>query len=85
MRMLLALSALCLAAGCTHPTDRTRSPAFGVSAEAMRDAQTTSVEASDEAPEGSGAVSAAAQQRYQSGQTRPLQSSSTSVANPSSN
>ena len=85
MRTLLAFSALVLASACSHPVDTAGAPSFGASVQAMHSSQTTPEAASDEAPEGSGAVGALAQERYRTGQTRPLMPTTTSSANPSSN
>lgn len=85
MRTLLALSALLLTSACLHPLDTAGAPSFGVSVEAMQNNQATPEAVSDEAPEGSGAVGALAQERYRTGRTRPLMPTTTSSANPSSN
>lgn len=84
MRSLLALSAAMLIASCAS-VDRSQAPSFGRSVEAMDAAQVSDAPVADEAPEGSGATGAAAQRRYQSGQTRALLPATTSTANPSSN
>lgn len=83
MRTLLALSALVLASACLHPVDTASAPSFGASVDAMHRNQTTPGPVSDEPPEGSGAVGALAQERYRTGQTRPLMPTTTSSANPS--
>lgn len=81
MRTLLALSALTLAAACTHPGDS--APAFKASVEAMHRAQTVPDTVSEEPPEGSASVGVLAQERYRDGRTRPLMPTTTSSANPS--
>jgi hypothetical protein len=48
----------------------------------LQDAQAAPGAVSDEPPEGSGAQGALAQQRYQTGNTRPLLPATTSSANP---
>jgi hypothetical protein len=85
MKTLLALSALTLTRACLHPVDTADAPSFGASVQAMHSNQATPEAVSDEAPEGSGAVGALAQERYRTGRTRPLMSTTTSSANPSSN
>lgn len=85
MRTLLALSALTLTSACLHPVDTAGAPSFGASVQAMHGNQATPGAGSTEAPEGSGAVGALAQERYRTGQTRPLMPTTTSSANPSSN
>jgi hypothetical protein len=85
MRFLLALSGLAFASACTHAVDTAGAPSFGVSVATMQAEQAVPGSVSDEPPEGSGAVGALAQQRYQSGQTRALLPATTSSANPSSN
>ena len=85
MKQLIALCALGLAAACTHPTDRTQSPAFGVATETVREAQIIPAAGSEAEPEGSGAVGTEAQRRYESGATRPLSPSTSAIANPSAN
>ncbi len=80
MRTLVTLAALALAlSACSHPVDTAGADSFGDAVRMMHAAQ-TAPEA--EAPEGSGAQGALAQQRYKAGQTHPLMPSSTSLANP---
>ena len=85
MRILLALSALAIASACSHSVDTAGAPSFGVSVATLQTEQTVPGTVSNEPPEGSGAVGALAQERYQSGQTRALLPTTTSSANPSSN
>lgn len=85
MRILLALSALALASACTHAVDTAGAPSFGASVATLQAAQAVPGAVSEEPPEGSGAVGALAQERYQNGQTRPLLPTTTSSANPTSN
>lgn len=85
MRTLLALTALALAGACSHKIDTVGAPDFGASVEAMHRAQAVPGQVSDEPPEGSGAQGALAQERYETGQTRPLLPTSTSSANPPAN
>lgn len=87
MRTILASSALVLAAlssGCASSVDTANAPTFGVANQQMRDAQTDPVAATSQAPEGSGAVGTLAQQRYKTGEIRPLAPASTSTTNNSS-
>lgn len=79
---LAAAAALTLAAGCTHPGQMAAT--FGDSVEAMHRAQTIPTDPKQDPPVGSGATGAAAQQRYQSGSTAPLMSSTTTSINSSS-
>lgn len=82
MRILLALSALAFASACSHAVDTAGAPSFGVSVATLQTKQAAPGPVSDEPPEGSGAVGALAQERYQSGQTRALIPTTTSSANP---
>ena len=87
MRTILFSSALLLAAaasGCASSVDTAGAPTFGLAVQQMHDAQTDPVAATDQPPEGSGAVGALAQQRYKAGQVRPLAPPSTSTTNNSS-
>jgi hypothetical protein len=85
MRTLLALSALTLLCACSHAVDTASAPSFGVSTQMLHNAQTVLGPVSEEPPEGSGAQGALAQDRYQTGQTRPLLPTTTSSANPTTN
>jgi hypothetical protein len=51
----------------------------------MHSSQAVPEAVSDEPPEGSAAVGALAQERYQTGRTRPLTPTTTSSANPTTN
>lgn len=82
MRFLVAFSALALVSACAHDkTDTAGAPSFGVSAQRLQDAQAAPGAVSEAPPEGSGAQGALAQQRYQTGATRPLLPATTSAAN----
>lgn len=87
MRILLALSALAFTCACvsSDKVDTAGAPSFGASLETMQNVQAVPGAVSEEPPEGSGAVGALAQERYKTGQTRPLLPTTTSTANPSSN
>jgi hypothetical protein len=85
MRTLLALSALTLLCACAHKIDTVDAPTYGASVQLMHDAQTEPGPVSEQPPEGSGAQAALAQERYQTGQTRPLLPTTTSSANPTTN
>lgn len=85
MRTPLALAALALVCACSHKTDTVGAPSFGDSVEAMHDAQTVPGLVSPEPPAGAGAQGALAQERYNSGQIRPLLPAATSSANPTGN
>jgi hypothetical protein len=77
-RTIFTLAALAALAACQTPVDTAGEPSFGQSVAAMHEAQTISTAPQAGAPEGSGAVGADAQQRYQQGTTRRLQRSATS-------
>jgi len=84
MRTLIALSALALVGACAHrKTDTAGAPSFGVSVQTLQSEQAMPGAVSEQPPEGSGAQGALAQERYQTGNTRPLLPSTTSSANPS--
>lgn len=85
MRTLLALSTLALLGACAGKVDTAGAPSFGASVELMHERQAMPGHVSDDPPEGSSAVGALAQERYQDGRTRPLLPTTTSSANPSSN
>jgi hypothetical protein len=80
MKKLLLLSTALSLTACAY----TSSPNFGEAHNRMLNAQTENAHATDAAPEGSGAVGAAAQTRYKTGTTYDLLPSSTSSSNPSS-
>jgi hypothetical protein len=82
MRTLLSLAAAAALTACSHPVDTADAPSFGESIAAMHEAQTVPAVSTSDAPEGSAAVGAQAQERYRRGATRPLASSSTSLVNP---
>ena len=82
-RLILAGAALAALAACAHPVDTAGAPNFGAAVERNMAAQAIPTAASTQAPESGGATGALAQQRYKTGNTRPLMSSSTSNANPS--
>lgn len=82
MRTLIALSALVLVCACAHrKTDTAGAPSFGASVQTLQ-TQVVPGSVSAEPPEGSGAQGALAQERYQTGNTRPLLPTTTSSANP---
>lgn len=72
------------AVACTHATDTAGAPSFGQALRTNREAQTNPTTVDPAAPEGSGAQGALGQQRYRTGQTRPLMPASSSTTNSSS-
>ena len=82
MRTFLTLSALtfvALASGCASSVDTADAPTYGAAVRQMQESQTEPMTATNEAPEGSGAVGSLAQQRYRAGQVRELAAPSTST------
>jgi hypothetical protein len=75
---LVALAALCAAAGgCQTPLDAPPSPTFGQAVASMQ-SQIIPAEVSNEPPESSAARGVAAIERYEAGKVDPLQNTTTS-------
>lgn len=64
LRLIITAAAFAMLSGCTHDVDSAHARSFGRAANLVVTAQTEPVQATEEAPEGSGAVGARAVDRY---------------------